>query len=119
VRPHSPRCPEPLQSALPSAVLGPWADSCQIEVSVVPTEDEREALTRYNNAAGRAVDADERATMTFQLTRDGQERFETPPGHMRSGRSTSLQVTRSPTSTTSRRIGLSHAENRLRSIPPY
>jgi hypothetical protein len=60
------------QQLLASSVVGPWADACEIEVSVVLSDDEQEVLTQYNAAAGQALPAEARATMRFRLTRDGE-----------------------------------------------
>lgn len=51
-------------------LIGPWGPKCDIEIAVVLSDDELEALAAYSTTVGKPAPADNRAVIAFSLSRD-------------------------------------------------
>ena len=58
------------QSIVPDRLIGPWGDTCDIEVTVVLTDDEQDELADFSSRVGVPEPAALRAAMGLNLTRE-------------------------------------------------
>lgn len=59
------------QQITPPAVIGPWDDACQVEISVVLADEERASLAEYLASVGD-LEPDARGHLGIRVTRDQQ-----------------------------------------------
>ena len=59
------------QQVIPSALIGPWADTCEIEVTVALADEEITALSQHAKAAGLPEPESDRAPIGIRLTHEG------------------------------------------------